>query len=61
MSDKAFEYSLITLTCLVIVWVVIGIVVRLLGTAWIVIIGLVIEFIGGILLYYWDKNYVSRT
>ncbi len=62
MSDKAFEFSLIAVTCLVIAWIVMGIVFKLIGAFWVVIIGLAVEItIGTILLYYWGKNYMSRT
>lgn len=62
MSDTTFERSLIALTCLVVAWIVLGIVLGLLSAAWVVIIGLVVEIVGGgILLYYWGKSYMSRT
>ena len=61
MSDKTFEWSLITLTILALLWIVLGIVLRVLGVAPVIIIGLVVEIIGGgALLHYWGKNYMSR-
>ncbi len=61
MSDTAFERSLIALTCLVVAWIIAGIVLKLLGIVWVILIGLVVEiFGGGALLYYWGKNYMSR-
>ncbi len=62
MSDTTFKYSLIALTCLVVVWIVLGIIMGILSAAWVIIIGLVVEVVGGsILLYYWGKSYMSRT
>lgn len=62
MSDITFERSLIALTCLVIAWIVAGIVLKLVGIAWVIIIGLVVEiFGGGALLYYWGKSYMARS
>lgn len=61
MSDTTFERSLVALTCLVLVWIVTGIVLQLLGTAWVIIIGLVVEIVaGGALLYKWGKSYMAR-
>ncbi len=63
MSDTTFERSLIVLSCLVLAWIVAGIVLNLLSIAWVIIIGLVVEIIGGgtLLYYYWGKSYMSRT
>jgi len=62
MSDTTFERSLIALTCLVLAWIVAGIVLNLLGIILVIIIGLVVEIIvGGTLLYFWGKSYMSRT
>lgn len=62
MSDISFERSLIALTGLVIVWIVAGIVLKLLGVAWVIIMGLVVEIVGGgVLLSYWGKSYMARS
>jgi hypothetical protein len=66
MSDKAFERSLTGLTALVLLWLVLGIVFRILGwfpiaVGWVVIIGLVVEIVaGGFLLRRWGKPYMER-
>ncbi len=61
MSDKTFEWRLTTLTILAILWMVLGSIFGVMGTAWVIIIGLVLWIVGGgALLHYWGKNYMSR-
>lgn len=61
MSDKVFERSLTGLTALVLLWIILGIIFRVIGWGGVVVIGLVIEIIGGgLLLRYWGKSYMER-
>ena len=66
MRDKIFERSLITLSVCVLLWIVLGIIFRVmgfrgLGIAPVIIIGLVVEIVGGgALLHFWGKDYMSR-
>jgi len=61
MSDKMFERSLTGLTALIVLWMVLGIVFGVMGWFPVVLIGLVIEIVGGgFLLHYWGKNYMER-
>lgn len=72
MSDKAFEVSMITLTAVILVAVVAGIVLGILGYPWAdmhlgwlifltILIGLVVLIVcGSALLWAWGKNYMSR-
>lgn len=61
MSDKTFEWRLTTLTILAILWMVLGSIFGVMGTAWVIIIGLVVWIVGGgALLRYWGKDYMSR-
>jgi len=61
MSDKTFEWRLTTFTILAILWMVLGSIFGVMGTAWVIIIGLVLWIVGsGALLHYWGKNYMSR-
>jgi len=61
MSDKTFEWSLTSFTTLAILWMVLGSIFGVMGTAWVIIIGLVLWIAGGgALLHYWGKNYMSR-
>lgn len=61
MSDKTFEWSLTALSILAILWMVLGSIFGVMGTAWVIIIGLVLWIVGGgALLHYWGKNYMSR-
>ena len=61
MSDQLFERSLSVLTALVLLWIVLGVVFKVMPWGWIVVIGLVVEIAGGILLmYYWGKSYMAR-
>jgi len=61
MNDKVFERSLSGLTALVLLWLILGIVFGVMGWGWVVIIGLVVEIVGGgFLLHYWGKGYMAR-
>ena len=62
MSDRTFETSLTGLTALVVLWIVLGI-IFLWWWSWasVVLIGLVVEIVGGgFLLHYWGKSYMER-
>jgi hypothetical protein len=73
MSDRIFEASVVTLFWLVVAWTITGISLALAGLRWAnlelpllifltVVIGLVVLMLGGgILLYFWGKNYMSRA
>ena len=66
MSDKTFEWSLTALFILCMLWIVLGIVLKVLGYLWMgigwsIITGLLVLIVGGgTLLYFWGKNYMSR-
>ena len=61
MSDKMFEWSLTGLTALVVLWIILGIVFRIMGWFPAVLIGLVIGIVGGgFLLHYWGKSYMKK-
>jgi len=61
MSDRTFEISLSGLTALVLLWIVLGIVLGIMAWGWVVVIGLVVEIIGGVfLLRSWGKRYMER-
>lgn len=61
MSDRLFERSLSGLTLLVLIWIILGIVFRVLPWGWVLVIGFVVEIGGGgTLLYYWGKSYMAR-
>lgn len=67
MSDKVFEVSMTALAFLVLAWIVASIVLAVLGipfiaVGWAIFIGLVVLILGGgTLLYFWGKDYMSRT
>jgi uncharacterized membrane protein len=62
MSDKVFEWSLSALSIIAILWMLLGSLFGILGVAWVIIIGLVLWIAGGgVLLYFWGKNYMSRV
>lgn len=61
MSDKVFERSLTGLTALVVLWIIWGIVLGIMDWLLVVLIGLVVEIIGGgFLLHYWGKSYMAK-
>ena len=67
MSDKTFEWSLTALFILCMLWIVLGIVLKVLGYLWLgigwsIITGLLVLIVGGgALLYFWGKRYMART
>jgi len=62
LSDRAFEWSMISLTLVVIVWMVCSILFLHLPIAWAIISGFVIEVgVGVYLLYRWGQSYLERT
>ena len=61
MADKVFEWSLTALSIVALLWMLLGGISGFLGTALVIIIGLVFWIAGGgALLYFWGKNYMSR-
>ncbi len=61
MSDKTFEWSLTGLTALVVLWIILGGIFGIMGWLPVVLIGLVVEVVGGgFLLHYWGKSYMAR-
>jgi len=61
MSDKVFERSLTGLTALVVLWIILGIVLGIMDWLLVVLIGLVVEIVGGgFLLHYWGKSYMAK-
>ena len=62
MSDKAFQWSLTTLTLLVFTWIIVGIVFSLLPIIVVIVIGIITEVaIGGCILKWWGKNYMEKS
>ena len=73
MSDRIFEASVVTLFWLVAAWIIAGVSLAVAGIRWAnlelpalifltVSIGRVVLILaGGALLYFWGKNYMSRT
>lgn len=62
MSDKTFEWSLTSLTILAVLWMVLGSIFRVLSVGWVIVISLVVWIVvGGALLYFWGKDYMSRA
>ena len=61
MSDQIFKRSLSGLTLLVLLWIILGGVFGVMAWGWVVVIGLVVEIVGGgLLLHYWGKSYMAR-
>ncbi len=61
MTDNVFEWSLTALSIVALLWMIFGGISGILGTAWVIVIGLVFWIAGGgALLYFWGKNYMSR-
>jgi len=61
MTDKVFEWSLTALSIVALLWMLLGGISGILGTALVITIGLVFWIAGGgALLYFWGKNYMSR-
>ncbi len=62
MSDATFERSLTALTIVVVLAVIATIASGLFNIVWAIVVGLVIELVGGgALLYFWGKDYLSRS
>jgi len=62
MNDRVFEWSLTALSVAAIFWMLLGGIFGILGLAWVIIIGLVVWIVGGgVLLFFWGKNYMSRV
>jgi len=62
MSDEVFEWSLTALSIIAILWMILGGIFGVLAVTWVIIIGLVFWIVGGgVLLYFWGKNYMSRV
>lgn len=61
MGDKLFELSLTGLTVLVVLWIVLGIMFKVMGWLPVVLIGIVVEIVGGgFLLHRWGKSYMEK-
>ncbi len=61
MSDRLFELSLIGLTVLVVLWIGLGIWGGIMGWLPVVLIGIVVEIVGGgFLLHRWGKSYMEK-
>jgi ATP/ADP translocase len=61
VSDKLFEQSLTGLTVLVVLWIILGIVFKIMGWLPVVLIGVVVEIVGGgFLLHRWGKKYMEE-
>ena len=62
MSDRIFELSLTGLSVLALLWIVLGsifVIPSLWGLA--ILIGFILWIIGGgVLLYFWGKDYMNR-
>lgn len=61
MNDRLFERSLIGLTVLVVLWIILGLVFGVMGWFPVVLIGIVVEIVGGgFLLHRWGKSYMEK-
>jgi hypothetical protein len=61
LSDRLFELSLTGLTVLVVLWIGLGIWRGIMGWGWVVLIGIVVEIVGGgFLLHRWGKSYMEK-
>ena len=61
MSDRLFELSLTGLTVLVVLWIGLGIWRGIMGWLPVVLIGIVVEIVGGgFLLHRWGKSYMEK-
>jgi flagellar biosynthesis protein FliR len=61
VSDKLFELSLTVLTIAVVLWIILGIVFKVMGWLPVVLIGIVVEIVGGgFLLHRWGKSYIEK-
>ena len=61
MSDMQFQWSMISVSVLTVLWIIIGIVFTIIAGAVVIITGLVVWLVvSGLLIHYWGKNYMSR-
>jgi hypothetical protein len=61
LSDRLFERSLTGLTALVVLWIGLGIWWGIMGWLPVILIGIVIEIVGGgFLLHRWGKSYMGE-
>lgn len=61
MSDKTFQWSIIALAALVVLWMVLGIVFGIMNWGLVMLLGLIVEIVGGgVLLRYWGRSYMAR-
>ena len=61
MNDRLFERSVIGLTALVVLWIILGLVFGVMGWLPVVLIGIVVEIVGGgFLLHRWGKSYMEK-
>jgi len=61
LSDRLFELSLTGLTVLVVLWIGLGIWQGIMGWLPVVLIGIVVEIVGGgFLLHRWGKSYMEK-
>jgi uncharacterized membrane protein len=61
MSDTQFQWSMISVSVLTLLWIITGIVFTIISGAVVIITGLVVWLVvSGLLIHYWGKNYMSR-
>jgi len=61
VNDRLFERSVIGLTALVVLWIILGLVFGVMGWLPVVLIGIVVEIVGGgFLLHRWGKSYMEK-
>ena len=61
MSDKTFQWSLIAVVSVALLWIVASILLGLLAWGFVVLIGIIIALGGfGVLTHYWGKDYMER-
>lgn len=61
MSDSRFQWSMILITVIMILWIIVGIVSGVFNVAFVFFSGLIIWMIlSGLLIHYWGKSYMSR-
>ena len=60
MSDNIFKWSLIAVSILAVLWIILGS-IFVINTVWAIIIGLIVWIVvGGTLLHFWGKHYMSQ-
>ncbi len=61
MNEKTFEWSLLALSIVALLWIILGSVFKVLNVPSVIITGLVVWIGGGLtLLYFWGRNYMSK-